>query len=94
MDKSIQKYFVLIALGPEGAGKFYGEIMKPKEKSMNRVILEQVYQIFGEWNFASLFQTDTNENALHFVGDIVRPIEGATTTFTLSIAPIKEYGKS
>ena len=36
MDKSIQKYFVLIALGPEGAGKFYGEIMKPKHKPMNR----------------------------------------------------------
>jgi uncharacterized protein with GYD domain len=63
-------------------------------KTHERVILEQAYQIFGEWNFASLFQADTNENALHFVGDIVCPIEGATTTYTLPMAPVKKHRKS
>jgi uncharacterized protein with GYD domain len=93
MDKSIQKYFVMVALGPEGSGKLYEEIMKWKQKPMNGVTLEEAYQIFGEWDFAILFQADTNENALHFVGDIVRPIEGVATTFTLPIAPVKDYRK-
>jgi uncharacterized protein with GYD domain len=57
---------------------------------MNGVILEEAYQIFGELDFAILFQADTNENALHFVGDIVRPIKGIATTFTLPMAPVKE----
>jgi len=84
----------MIALGPEGSGKLYEEIMKWKQKPMNGVILEEAYQIFGEWDFAILFQSDTNENAFHFVGDIVRPIEGVATTFTLPIAPVKDCKKS
>ena len=76
MDKSVQKYFAMIKLGPEGSGKLYDEIMKWKQKPMSGVILEEAYQVFGEWDFAVLFQADTNENALHFVGDIIRPIEG------------------
>ena len=39
--------------------------------------------------FAILFQADTNENALHFVGDIVKPIEGVAATSTLPIAPLR-----
>ena len=31
MDKSIQKYFAMIALGPEGSVKLYAEIMKWKQ---------------------------------------------------------------
>jgi uncharacterized protein with GYD domain len=93
MDKSVQKYFVMIALGPEGSGKLYAEMMKWKQKPMNGVILEEAYQVFGEWDFAILFQADTNENALHFVGDLVKPIEGVAATSTLPIAPIKDYRK-
>ena len=60
---------------------------------MNGVILEEAHQIFGEWDFAILCQADTNENALHFVGDIVLHIEDVATTFTLPIAPVKENRK-
>jgi hypothetical protein len=94
MDKSIQKYFAMIGLGPEGSGKLYAEIMKWKQKPMEGIILEEAYQIFGEWDFAILFQADTNDNALHFVGDMVRPIEGVAATSTLPIAPIKDYRKT
>jgi len=61
-------------------------MIKWKQKPMNGVILEEAYQVFGEWDFAILFQADTNENALHFVGDIVKPIEGVAATSTLPIA--------
>ena len=61
---------------------------------MNGVILKETYQVFGEWNFAILFQAETNENALHFVGDIVKPIDGVAATSTLPIAPVKDYRKT
>jgi hypothetical protein len=69
------------------------EIMNWKQNPMNGVVFEETYQILGEWNFAVLFQDCTNENSLHFVGDIVRSIEGVATTFTLLIAPVKDYKK-
>ena len=61
---------------------------------MNGVNLEKANQVFGEWDFAILFQADTNENALHFVGDIVQPIEGVATTSSLPIAPLRDYRKT
>ena len=63
-------------------------------ETMNGVILKEAYQVFGEWDFVILFQADTNENALHFVGDIVKPIEGVAATSTLPIAPVKDYRKT
>ncbi len=90
-EKSSQKYFSMIKLGPAGAGKLYDEIMKWKSKPMGGVMLEEAYQVFGKWDFAILFQADTNENALHFVGDIVRPIEGVALMKTMPISPIKNW---
>ena len=58
---------------------------------MNGVILKEAYQAFGEWGFAILFQADTNENALHFIDDIIKPMEGVHATSTLPIAPVKDY---
>ena len=37
-----------------------------------------------------LFQTNTKENALDFVGEVARPIEEVTSTFTLLIQPLNE----
>lgn len=93
MEKSKQKYFAMIKLGPAGAGKLYEELMKWTQNPMDGVVLEEAYQIFGEWDFGVLFQADTNENALHFVGDIVRPIEGVAAMSTIPISPIKDYRK-
>jgi len=93
MDKSKQKYFAMIKLGPAGAGKLYAEMMKWNQKPMDGVMLEEAYQVFGEWDFAILFQADTNKNALHFVGDVVRHIEGVASMSTIPISPIKDYRK-
>jgi len=91
MSKSKQKYFAMIKLGPAGAGKLYAEMMKWNQKPIDGVMLEESYQLFGEWDFAVLFQADTNENALHFVGDVVRHIEGVAAMSTIPISPIKDY---
>lgn len=59
---------------------------------MDGVKLEEAYQVFGKWDFAVLFEADTNENALHFAGDIVRPIEGVVAMRTIPIAPLRNWG--
>ncbi len=92
MEESKQKYFAFIKLGSAGSGKLYGEIMKWKEKPMKGVMLVEAYQVFGRWDFAVLFEADTNENALHFVGDIVRPIEGVVAMRTIPIASLRKWG--
>jgi uncharacterized protein with GYD domain len=93
MEESVQKYFSMIKLGSAGSGKLYAEIMKWKEKPMDGVKLEEAYQVFGKWDFAVLFSADTNENALHFVGDIVRPIEGVVAMKTMPISPLRNWRK-
>jgi uncharacterized protein with GYD domain len=93
MEKSVQKYLVMIKLSPNMAAKLYEPLMQFNEEPMNGVKLEEAYQVFGQWDFAVLFQADTNANALHFVSDRLRLIEGVTETYTIPLAPIKDYHK-
>ena len=88
-----QKYLLMIKLSPNMAAKLYEPLMEFSQNPMEGVKLEEAYQVFGEWDFAVLFQADTNANALHFVGDKIRLIEGVTETFTIPLAPIKSYRK-
>ena len=93
MEKSVQKYLLMIKLSPNMAAKLYEPLMEFCEKPMEGVKLEEAYQVFGQWDFAVLFQADTNTNALHFVGDKIRLIEGIIETLTIPLAPIKDYRK-
>ena len=93
MEKPIQKYLLMIKLSPNMAAKLYEPLMEFSEKPTEGVKLEEAYQVFGQWDFAILFQADTNSNALHFVGDKIRLIEGVTETFTMPLASIKNYRK-
>jgi uncharacterized protein with GYD domain len=67
--------------------------MEFTENPMEGVKLEEAYQVFGQWDFAVLFQADTNTTALHFVSDKIRLIEGIVETSTIPLAPIKDYRK-
>ena len=91
MEKSQQKFIAFIKIGSAGSGKLYDEIMKWKEKPMGGVKLQEAYQVFGKWDFAVLFEADSNENALHFVGDIIRPIEGVVAMRTIPVAPLRSW---
>jgi uncharacterized protein with GYD domain len=91
MEKSVQKYLLMIKLSPNMAAKLYEPLMQFSEKPVHGIKLEEAYQVFGQWDFAVLFQADTNVDALHFVSDKIRLIEGVTETFTIPLAPIKNY---
>jgi uncharacterized protein with GYD domain len=91
MGKPVQKYLLMIKLSPNMAAKLYEPLMEFGEEPIEGVQLEEAYQVFGQWDFAVLFQADTNENALHFVGDKIRLVEGVVETFTIPLAPIKDY---
>ena len=88
-----QKYLALIKISPNMAAKLYEPLMEFNEKPIEGVCLEEAYQVFGKWDFAVLFQADTNENALHFVGDRIRLVEGVMATTTIPLTPIKNYRK-
>jgi uncharacterized protein with GYD domain len=91
MEKPIQKYLLMIKLSPNMAAKLYEPLMEFDDEPMKGIKLEEAYQVFGDWDFAVLFQADTNASALHFVSDKIRLIEGVTETFTIPLAPIKNY---
>jgi hypothetical protein len=63
MDKLTQKYFTMVRLGPSDATPSYNPIIKWKNMPMEGVVLEEAYQVFGESDFAVLFEANTNENA-------------------------------
>jgi uncharacterized protein with GYD domain len=93
MEKPVQKYLLMIKLSPNMAAKLYEPLMEFGEEPIEGVKLEEAYQVFGQWDFAVLFQADTNENALHFVSNKIRLVEGVLETFTIPLAPIKDYRK-
>ena len=93
MEKIVQKYLVMIKLSPNMAAKLHEPLMQFTEEPMKGVKLEEAYQVFGQWDFAILFQSNTNATALQFVSDKLRLIEGVTETFTIPLAPIKDYRK-
>ncbi len=88
-----QKYLAFIKISPNMAAKLYEPLMEFSEQPIDGVKLEEAYQVFGKWDFAVLFQADTNTNALHFVGDKIRLVEGVIETLTIPLAPIKDYRK-
>jgi len=73
------------------AAKLYEPLMEFSENPTEGVTLEESYQVFGQWDFAILFKADTNEDALHFVGDKIRLVEGVMKTLTIPLSPIKNY---
>ena len=75
------------------AAKLYDPLMEFAANPIKGVTLEEAYQVFGKWDFAVLFQADSNENALHFVSDKIRLVEGVMETYTIPLTPIKDYRK-
>ena len=88
-----QEYLTMIKISPNMAAKLYEPLMEFSGNPVKGVTLEEAFQVFGEWDFAILFQADNNENALHFVGDKIRLVEGVTQTLTIPITSIKDYRK-
>jgi uncharacterized protein with GYD domain len=89
--KSMQKYLLLIKLSPSKAENFYNALMKISEKPSEGVRLNGSYNVFGIWDFAVWFEANSNDEAVHFVGENIRAIDGVIETVTMPTTPIKEY---
>ncbi|MCW4017951.1 MAG: Lrp/AsnC ligand binding domain-containing protein [Candidatus Bathyarchaeota archaeon] len=93
METSVQKYLLMIKLSPNTAAKLYEPLKQFEEETFQGVKLMEAYQIFGQWDFAVLFQADTNADALRFVSESIRLIDGVIETDTIPLVPIRTYHK-
>ncbi len=93
MPKAPQKYMAMIKLSPNMAAKLYEPLMEFDENPVPGIKLEEAYQVFGRWDFAVLFEADSNETALRLVGDKIRLVEGVVETLTIPLVPVKNYRK-
>ena len=75
------------------AAKLYEPLMDFGENPMKGVKLEEAYRVFGKWDFAILFQADTNSDALDFVANKIRLVEGVIKTTTIPLAALKNWRK-
>jgi len=94
MEKSItakQRYLVLVKLNPAKTESFHNSLMKITEMPSEGVRLNATYNVFGEWDFAVWFEANNNDDAVHFVGEKIRSIDGVVETITMPATPIKEY---
>lgn len=87
----MQKYLVLVKLNPSKTLPFFNALRAIDERPMEGIRLNASYNTFGTWDFAIWFEADSNENAIHFVGENIRSIEGVNETLTMPATTLKEY---
>lgn len=52
------------------------------ERPIDGIRVNASYNVFGSGDFSVWFEADSNENAIHFVGEKIRSIEGVNETLT------------
>ena len=94
MQKNMmQKYLVLVKLNPSKTLPFFNSLSAISERPMDGIRVNASYNVFGSWDFAVWFEADSNENAIHFVGEKIRSIEGVNETLTMPATTLKEYNR-
>jgi hypothetical protein len=91
LEKTMQKYLVLVKTASGKGGEFWSGFSKMPDEPMKGVWIESSWSLFGYWDFALFIKTDSNENALHFVGEKLRAIEGVAETSTSPMTVLKEH---
>ncbi len=91
MEKTTQKYLVLVKIDPAKTANFIDSLSNLAEKPLSGVRLDASYNVFGNWDIAVWFDADSNDNAIHFVGDTIRPMDGVLETLTMPATSIKQY---
>ena len=91
MQKNMQKYLVLIKLNPIKTESLFNSLSSMSRQPIEGVNVNASYNVFGNWDIAVWFEADSNDNALHFVGEKIRSIDGVTETLTMPATVIKEY---
>jgi hypothetical protein len=93
LEKGMQKYLVLVKVISGKGGEFWSGFSKLPDEPMKGVTIESSWSLFGYWDFAIFFKADSNENALHFVGEVLRDIGGIAETSTTPMTVLKEHKK-
>jgi hypothetical protein len=89
----MMKYLVLIRVSSGKGGEFWSGFSKMPDEPMEGVTLESSWSLFGYWDFAVIFNADSNDNALHFVGETLRELGGIADTSTSPMTVLKEHQK-
>ena len=93
MEKLVQKYLVLLKTASGKGGEFWNGFSKMPDDPMKGVMIESSWGLFGYWDFALLIKADSNDSALHFVGEVLRAIPGVAETSTSPMTVLKEHKK-
>ncbi len=87
----MQKYLVLFKTAAGKGGEFWEGFSKMPDEPMEGVRIEESYSLFGKWDFAIIFTADSNENALHFIGEKLRALNGIAETITSPMTVLKQH---
>jgi len=87
----MMKYLVLVKIISGKGGEFWAEFQKMPTQPMEGVVVESSWSLFGYWDYVIFFKADSNENALHFVGETLRAIEGVGETSTSPMTVLMEH---
>jgi hypothetical protein len=63
------------------------------DEPMKGVTIESSWSLYGYWDFVLFFRADSNENSLHFVGEVLRAMRGVGETSTSPMTVLKENVK-
>lgn len=91
LEKTMMKYMVLLKVVSGKGGEFWSGFSKMPDEPMKGVMIESSWSLFGYWDFAIIFKADSNENAVHFVGEILRNVGGIAETSTSPMIVLKEH---
>jgi hypothetical protein len=91
LEKNMMKYQVLIKTIPGKGGQFWEAFQKMPTKPMEGVMVESSWSLYGYWDFVLFFKADSNDNSLHFVGEILRAMPGIADTYTSPLNVLKEH---
>ena len=89
----MQKYLVLIKTIPGKGGEFWEDFQKMPNNPMKGVTVESSWSLYGYWDFVLFFNTDSSENSVHFVGEVLRAMRGIGETSTSPMIVLKEHAK-
>jgi len=93
LEKGMQKYLVLVKTVPGKGGEFWEDFSKMSDQPMKGVTIESSWSLYGYWDFVIIFRADSNENSLHFVGEVLRAVRGIGETSTSPMTVLKEHMK-
>jgi uncharacterized protein with GYD domain len=89
----MQKYLVLVKTVSGKGGEFWAGFSKMPDEPMKGVKIESSWSLYGYWDFVIFFEADSNENSLHFIGEVLRNLGSIADTSTSPMITLKEHKK-